>query len=66
MVLHPSLGKSKYFHAVKNHDGSTTLDAYDRNHQFRYRIVASRQEMTHLGPVLARAVGPIVYDTRTN
>jgi hypothetical protein len=50
MVPHPSLGKRKYFHAVKNHDGSTTLDAYDRNHEFRYRLVASRQEMTHLGP----------------
>lgn len=66
MVPHPSLGKRKYFHAVKNSDGSTTLDAYDHDHHFRYRIVATQREMNRLGPVLARAVGPIVYDTRTN
>ncbi len=65
MVLHPSLQRRKYFHAIKNDDGSTTLNAYDTEHQFRYRLTATAHEMTHLGPVLARAVGPIVYDTRT-
>ncbi len=65
MVPHPSLQRRKYFPAVHNHDGSTTLDAYDTDHTFRYRLHATRQEMVTLGPVLARSVGPIVYDTRT-
>ena len=66
MVQHPSLQRRKYFHAIKNADGSTTLDAYDAEHKFRYRLTATQREMARLGPVLARAVGPIVYDTRTN